>query len=230
MPKKKEETAKKEKTVVKKSIEPKKHPKKLYRSITDRVIGGVCGGIAEYFEVDSTLVRLAFVLFTLTVKNGSGLLIYLILWLVVPVRKSEEVKEVLIKKRGSRRHSLTTAILLILIGLIFLFNNFGILSWSVWEVIWKIWPVFLILFGLEMLIGKKFLGKAVMILLIVILSLALIGFLFSLSNQNFSRELQKRLPFWQQDKLEQWFKIRKERQRPRVELDFLEEVFPPNQV
>lgn len=224
MVKKKQETIKEK--IAEKEEKQEVSPKKLYRSITDKVLGGVCGGLAEYFNIDSTLVRLAFVLFALTVDNG--LLLYLILWLVIPGKKERE-EEVPKKAISYRRHGLTTAILLILIGLIFLLNNFGVLSWSVWGIIWKVWPLFLILVGLEMLVGKHFIGKAIMIFLIVILSLAIIGFLFSLSNQNFRRELQKRLPFWKQEKLEEWFKIRK-KPTPRIEFDFLEDVFPPTQV
>jgi phage shock protein C len=65
--------------------------KKLYRSRTDRTVGGVCGGLAEYFAVDSTLIRLLFVIFALA--GGPGLLAYIILLLVVPeepLEKSEE--------------------------------------------------------------------------------------------------------------------------------------------
>lgn len=50
--------------------------KKLYRSTENRVIAGVCGGIAEYFDIGPTLVRLAWVLFC--VLGGSGLLAYII--------------------------------------------------------------------------------------------------------------------------------------------------------
>lgn len=56
--------------------------KRLYRSTTDSHLAGVCGGIAEYLEVDPTLVRLAFV--ALTLLGGPGLILYIILWLVVP--------------------------------------------------------------------------------------------------------------------------------------------------
>ena len=56
--------------------------KKLCRSAKDKKLGGVCGGIAEYFEIDSTIVRLAWVLFTLFV--GAGLLAYIIAMLVMP--------------------------------------------------------------------------------------------------------------------------------------------------
>ena len=58
--------------------------KKFYLSTTDKKIGGVCGGIAEYFEVDSLLVR---VLFLVTILElGVGLFAYLILWLLAPRR------------------------------------------------------------------------------------------------------------------------------------------------
>jgi phage shock protein C len=56
--------------------------KRLHRSSSDRKIAGVCGGIAEYLGWDPTLVRVLWIL--LTLAGGSGILIYLILWLVMP--------------------------------------------------------------------------------------------------------------------------------------------------
>lgn len=56
--------------------------KHLYRSRKNRMIGGVCGGLAEYFGIDPTLVRLVWV--ALFIAWGSGLLIYLIAWLIIP--------------------------------------------------------------------------------------------------------------------------------------------------
>lgn len=56
--------------------------KKLYISDTDKKLCGVCGGIAEYFEIDSTLVRLAWVVFTLL--GGSGIIGYIIAAIVMP--------------------------------------------------------------------------------------------------------------------------------------------------
>ena len=55
---------------------------RLYRSRTDRMIGGVCGGLGKYLNVDPTLVRLVFVLTALF--GGPGLLAYLIMLIVVP--------------------------------------------------------------------------------------------------------------------------------------------------
>ena len=56
--------------------------RKLVRSQTDSILGGVCGGLGEYLGVDSTLIRLAFVL--LTLGGGHGLLLYIIMLIVVP--------------------------------------------------------------------------------------------------------------------------------------------------
>ena len=55
---------------------------KLYRSMTDKRVAGVCGGLAKYFNVDPTLIRLAFVF--LALAGGPGFLIYLIMWIVLP--------------------------------------------------------------------------------------------------------------------------------------------------
>ncbi len=56
--------------------------KKLYRSRNDRMVAGVAGGLAEYFGIDPTIVRLAFVV--LALLGGPGLIVYLIMWIVVP--------------------------------------------------------------------------------------------------------------------------------------------------
>jgi phage shock protein C len=56
--------------------------KRLYRS-TDRIVFGVCAGLAEYFEIDPTLIRVIFALATIFFA-GSGLVAYLVLWLMIP--------------------------------------------------------------------------------------------------------------------------------------------------
>ena len=58
--------------------------KKLYRSRTDRMMAGVCGGLGRYLGVDPTLIRLAFVLLLLF-GIGSGLLVYLAMMLIMPL-------------------------------------------------------------------------------------------------------------------------------------------------
>lgn len=64
--------------------------KRLYKSATNRQISGVCGGLAEYFEVDTTLVRLAFVL--LALLGGPGIILYIALAIAMPERPREEYK------------------------------------------------------------------------------------------------------------------------------------------
>jgi len=64
----------------------------LYRSRTDRWIGGVCGGLGAYFNVDSNAVRVAFVL--LALWQGFGVLLYLLMVLIVP---DEPVREVAVE-------------------------------------------------------------------------------------------------------------------------------------
>ena len=64
--------------------------KKLYRSQTDRWLLGVCGGLGEYFNVDPVLFRLLFIIFGLVF--GGGILLYLIFWIVMPMKPPEIVK------------------------------------------------------------------------------------------------------------------------------------------
>lgn len=60
--------------------------KRLYRSSKDKILGGVCAGIAEYFNIDPVIIRVVFVLIFLA--EGVGLMIYVILWIIVPEQKS----------------------------------------------------------------------------------------------------------------------------------------------
>lgn len=61
--------------------------KKLYRSTTDKMLGGVAGGLAEYFGIDSTLVRVLFII--IVFLGGGGIIAYIILWIVVPQKPYE---------------------------------------------------------------------------------------------------------------------------------------------
>ena len=61
--------------------------KKLYRSTTDKMLGGVAGGLADYFDIDSTLVRVLFIV--VVFLGGGGIIAYIILWIVVPQKPYE---------------------------------------------------------------------------------------------------------------------------------------------
>ncbi len=62
--------------------------RRLYRSRTEKMIGGVCGGLAEVLDLDPTIVRVVFVL--LALLGGHGILLYLILWIVMP--RQDQIK------------------------------------------------------------------------------------------------------------------------------------------
>jgi phage shock protein C len=72
--------------------------RRLYRSTTDRKIAGVCGGLAEYFDIDPTLVRVLYFV-ALVLPGGIGILPYIILWIVLPEGPGE----------GAPTSALTTA-------------------------------------------------------------------------------------------------------------------------
>ena len=93
-------------------------PRKLYRSREQKLIGGVCGGLAEYFNVDIVIVRLLWVLFTLF--GGAGILGYLIFWIVVPY--NPEQGEVVTERRSG---SAALGLVLIIIGVLLLFTWHG---------------------------------------------------------------------------------------------------------
>lgn len=63
--------------------------KKLYRSTTDVMVAGICGGIAEYFNIDSSLVRIIFVI--LLLNFGTGFLAYLVLWFIIPKKENKGI-------------------------------------------------------------------------------------------------------------------------------------------
>ncbi len=63
--------------------------RKIYRSRKDKILGGVCGGVAEYFDIDPTIVRLVAVL--LFFAEGIGLLLYIVSWFVIPERPGSTI-------------------------------------------------------------------------------------------------------------------------------------------
>ena len=64
-------------------------PKKLYKSSTDRKFSGVCGGVAEYFGTDSTMIRIAWIIVVILTGFFPGVLAYIIAAIVMPEKKPE---------------------------------------------------------------------------------------------------------------------------------------------
>jgi phage shock protein PspC (stress-responsive transcriptional regulator) len=93
---------------------------RLRRSRSDRVIAGVCGGLGRYFKVDPVWFRIAFVV--LLFGGGSGFLIYLIAWLVIPEEGESEAPGTHVADLGNKGPLVAGAVL-VGVGLIFLANN-----------------------------------------------------------------------------------------------------------
>ncbi|MCX7735187.1 MAG: PspC domain-containing protein [Candidatus Kapabacteria bacterium] len=143
--------------------------KRLYRIEKNKVFGGVCGGLAEYFEVDPVLVRVLFVV--LFFGWGISLLAYIILWIVTPKKSDiiiekanntdenqesinyvdERFKE--INHREIKNHRLFGGFILIAIGTLWLFSNiFEFFDLSIF------FPILIILIGIFILLNSKYSG------------------------------------------------------------------------
>lgn len=135
--------------------------RRLTRSNTDRMIAGVCGGLARQLDIDTTWVRLIFVL--LAFAGGSGLLIYLVLAIVMPSDQEINAGEVgpagaymppldpEREEQRRRRQGETVGLVLIVIGVLFLAGNFGVFSWWRWSLLW---PLILILAGVFLIVRR----------------------------------------------------------------------------
>lgn len=129
--------------------------KKLYRSRTESMIAGVCGGLAEYFDIDASLVRVGTVL--LTLAWGSGLLAYVILWLIVTqkplessVLESEGEQKATVETTDSDKSEkdkgvLFVGIILTVLGVLLLMNNYISFAWLSFR---RLWPLLIIFVGL----------------------------------------------------------------------------------
>ena len=113
----------------------------LHRSEHDRVIAGVCGGLAEYLAIDPSLVRIAFVVAALW---GVGLLVYIVLAVVLPVEDSGLRWT---SSSNERSHALAGTVLVVL-GAALLAGNMGWAPWLSWNLFW---PTVLIVVGIGLL-------------------------------------------------------------------------------
>jgi len=124
---------------------PGKPPLRLYRSRSERMLGGVCGGLGQYFNVDPVWLRLAFVVLAL---GGAGVLAYLILWIVIPGRPLTEPEPAITTTPRSGHGKEVLAWALVAIGLVVLATNLNLLPWWDWRLFW---PAVLIVAGVALL-------------------------------------------------------------------------------
>jgi phage shock protein C len=140
--------------------------RRLTRDKRRAMIAGVAAGLARYLEVDTTLVRLAFVLMTLVPSHGLGVLIYVVCWIVMP---RDDVSEAdadqapasapdlsgLAPSEGLHRGRAAFGVGLMGLGLLLLFQNLGWLHWLTWACLSTFWPVILIAVGASLAYGSR---------------------------------------------------------------------------
>jgi len=130
--------------------------RRLYKSRTERMIDGVCGGLAEYLNIDSTLVRIALVL--LLFYGGLGLVLYFIGMILMPTAPRGYVAKKPARPRPSQRtNTLFWGVLLVSVGGLWLLNNMGFVVWHHWwGFSWSVaLAVLLILVGVAFLFGGR---------------------------------------------------------------------------
>ena len=145
---------------------------RLYRSRQDRILGGVCGGLAKYLQIDTILVRLFFIVFSLV--GGIGPIAYLIMWVLVPSEeenptpnasaqvidgevmkeRAETFKEEFVDviRKPSRKSSLYAGITLVIIGGYIFLKNLN-LPWLAWLNDKLILAALIILAGAALLVA-----------------------------------------------------------------------------
>lgn len=127
---------------------------KLYRARKGKVLGGVCGGLGDYMGIDKVIVRILFIL--LAIFGGSGVLVYIILWIAIPeqnaasvyqMKETAETEGATVESAGMAtnnklNNSMVVGIIMVAIGLLFLLN-----SLLPMYNLWNFWPVVLIAAG-----------------------------------------------------------------------------------
>ena len=156
--------------------------RRLYRSRSDRMVWGVCGGLAKYFDMDPTIVRIIAVL--LIFANGLGILAYIIMAIVVPLEGSKvttpketikenvedmketagelgrEIQSTLVGEEGEseevakvrHRRRNVLGIILIVLGILFLLGSFNLFWWFDWS---NFWPLILVAIGVLIILSAR---------------------------------------------------------------------------
>ena len=144
--------------------------KRLRRSKTDSMLFGVAGGMAEYFDIDPTLMRAAWVVL-IVASAGAALIAYIVLAIIMPKQEAtsvqpsqsadenaedlpEDAAEVVPHSRDDGRWTTRQKLLgigLVALGGIFLLSNLGFFSWWRWDVFW---PLILIAIGVALIFGR----------------------------------------------------------------------------
>lgn len=144
--------------------------KRLRKSKEDSMLFGVAGGMAEYFDIDPTLMRAAWVVFILA-SAGTALIAYIILAIIMPKQESvaaqtsqpsaenavelpDDASQPTPRKDEAWRwssHRNLFGVAIVAAGVLFLLSNLGLLFWWRWDVLW---PLALIAIGVALILGR----------------------------------------------------------------------------
>ena len=187
--------------------------KKLTRTPYNRKVAGVCGGLGEYFDMDPLVFRAIFLF--LLFFGGSGLILYLLLWILIPEKRSDtseesgdyepaeiinnvvETAEVVIEeiinhshkhKKVEREHKgVLWGFLLVAVGFLLLGRTLGFFAFY-WNNVWQLWPLLIVWIGIALLpMGRAWKTIALFILLAIAIALLIMLSLKSCYYQ----------PFWE---------------------------------
>ena len=124
---------------------------RLYRSQTNKVFAGVCGGLAEYLNVDTTIVRLVWVL--LTLLGGSGIILYILAVFIIPEKMITAGDSPSPSVKSDFTAGRIFGFLFVIVGAILLLDNLEVLSFCrFWNISWEfVFPGILILAGIYLL-------------------------------------------------------------------------------
>ena len=139
----------------------------LTRSRSDYMLGGVCAGLAKYFSIDPTIMRLIMVL--LVISGGSGVFLYIVLWIVLPSEDLQDTQRALsgdeigrrarqmgeemrqVASQPNPRTAQFLGIALVVLGLVYLVQNLHI-PWLMWFNLQIAWPIVLVFAGVLLLV------------------------------------------------------------------------------
>lgn len=126
--------------------------KKLYRSCDDKIIAGIAGGLGEYLEIDSTIIRL---IFLVLIFSGVGLAAYIVAWILIPENPrcitNKDTKPIKSENKTTFANDDNLRVIfgaiVLGLGILLLFQNI------VGEYIWKVfWPSVLVLIGFYLIV------------------------------------------------------------------------------
>lgn len=123
--------------------------KQLYRSTHNKIISGVCGGIAEYFEIDPIIIRLLWALITFT--KGIGFIAYIICMIIIPENTSGYSEYVDTESNYSDDNSkIILGVVLVILGLVLVAKKF-----IHWLDFGSLLPIFMVLVGIYLILKEK---------------------------------------------------------------------------